>query len=298
MSDPLIIAGACGYGVWPSNSIEGARECLAAPVDGLEIDVHLTADGHVVAHHDYRIHADQSRLDGQWLSAPGPLLRDADLETLKRFDLGRARPGSRRARQAHGEMDGVHMPTLPDILAAMAAVPGPRRQIFVEIKTDPAGYRQSADPVRLLDLVLADLDAASWLGDAKIIAFDWSVLRRLKTLMPKMATAHLTVPEAMQDQIVRDAAGDSPWNDGCDPRHHGGSELRAIVAHGGEEWSPHVSDVTEARMAEAKDLGLRVGVWGLGPAADIDRMAAWGADALTVSGPVWTVGQGAPTATS
>jgi len=41
---PQIIAGACGYGVWPANSIEGACGCVAAPVDGIEIDVHLTAE--------------------------------------------------------------------------------------------------------------------------------------------------------------------------------------------------------------------------------------------------------------
>ncbi len=293
MTDPVIIAGACGYGVWPSNSIEGVRGCLTTPVDGIEIDVHLTADGHVVAHHDYRLHADQARLDGGWLSEAGPLLRDTDLASLKRFDLGRARPGSRRAAHAHSEMDGVFMPTLPEILDLMAGAPGPRRQLFVEIKTDPADYRQSADPVRLLDQVLADLEAADWLEATKIIAFDWSVLRRLRSLAPDVATAHLTVPEAMHGQIVRDPAGDSPWTDGCDPRHHGGSELRAIVAHGGEEWSPHVSDVTEARMAEARALGLRVGVWGLGTESDMDRMATWGADALTVSGPVWSVDLGA-----
>lgn len=290
MTDPVMIAGACGYGVWPSNSIEGVRGCLAAPVDGIEIDVHLTRDGHVVAHHDYRLHADQSRLDGAWLSEPGPRLRDAGLADLKRYDLGRARPGSRRAAHAHGEMDGVFLPTLPEILDLMAKAPGPRRQLFVEIKTDPAGYRQSADPVRLLDQVLADLADADWLSTTKIIAFDWAVLRRLAGLAPGIATAHLTVPEAMHGQIIRDEAGDSPWTDGFDPRHHGGSELQAILAHGGEEWSPHVSDVTEARMAEARSLGLRVGVWGLASAADIDRMAAWGADALTVSGPVWSVG--------
>ena len=294
MADPLIIAGATGYGVWPSNSIEGIQGCLTAPVDGIEIDVHLTADGHVVAHHDYQLHADQSRLEGAWLSEAGPLLRDSDLASLKRFDVGRARPGSRRAAHAHGEMDGVFLPTLPEILELMAAAPGPRRRLFVEIKTDPAGYLQSADPVRLLDQVLADLAKADWLSVTKVIAFDWSVLRRLASLGLGVATAHLTVPEAMHSQIVRNEAGDSPWADGFDPRHHGGSELRAILAHGGEEWSPHVSDVTEARIAEARSLGLRVGVWGLGSAEDIDRMFDWGVDALTVSGPVWSANRMKP----
>ncbi|MBX3485077.1 glycerophosphodiester phosphodiesterase family protein [Phenylobacterium sp.] len=289
MATPQIIAGACGYGVWPSNSLEGARACLAASVDGIEIDVHLTADGHVVAHHDYRIAADASRLRGAFLDAPGPLLRDATLADLQAYDLGRFRPGSSAERRHLGVegMDGVVMPTLPQLLAALAAADGQRRWIFVEIKTDPADYRQSADPVRLTDAVLRDLDAAGWADRAKIIAFDWSVLRDLRARRPEILTAHLTVPAAMHDRIVRLPDGSSPWTDGCDPRDFDGSELRAIQAHGGREWSPHISDVTPERVAEAKALGLAVGVWGVASAADIAAMTALGVDALTVSDPDW-----------
>ncbi len=289
MSVPQIIAGACGYGVWPANSIEGARACNAAPIDGLEIDVHLTADGHVVAHHDYRVAADGSRLNGQWLDAPGPLLRDSPLEALRAYDLGRERPGSPAALRHPNVagLDGVVMPTLPELLAVLAEAPGPRRKLFVEIKTDPADYRESADPVALLDAVLRDLAAADRLGDSKIIAFDWAVLRDLKAKQPAMPTAHLTVPAAMHAKIRRLSNGDSPWNDGCDPRHFDGSELRAIVAHGGQEWSPHISDVTTERVAEAHDLGLVVGVWGVASAEQIAAMTALGVEALTVSGPAW-----------
>ena len=292
MPQPLIIAGACGYGVCPANSIEGARECVAAPVAGIEIDVHLTADGHVVAHHDYRIAADQSRRDGAWLAAPGPLLRDATLAELRTYDLGRAQPGSAYARRYPDKagMDGVFMPTLPELLEVLAAAPGPKRLIFVEIKTDPADYRESADPGALLDAVLRDLEAADWLDAAKIIAFDWSVLRELAAQAPEVASAHLTVPDAMKPKVKFLESGDSPWTDGFDPRRFDGSDLRAIQAHGGREWSPHISDVTAERVAEAKALGLEVGVWGVASAEEIAAMTALGVDALTVSGPSWAAG--------
>lgn len=287
MTAPLMIAGACGYGVWPENSLEGAVGCLGAGVDGIEIDAHLSADGHVLAHHDYRLHADQSRLGGLWLEGPGPLLRDTLIGALRRYDLGRARPGSARARVSKGERDGVVMPTLPELLGVLKTARGPRRWIFVELKTDPPDYRQSADPERLLERTLEDLDAAGWLDRTKIIAFDWTLLRKLAERAPQVDTAHLTVPGAMHGDIRRLPNGDSPWADGCDPRRFGGSEARAIAAHGGQEWSPHVSDVTPERVAEAKSEGLRVGVWGLKTVKDIDRMAALGADALTVAGPAW-----------
>lgn len=290
MPQPQIIAGACGYGVWPTNSLEGARACLDTPVAGIEIDVHLTADGHVVAHHDYRIAADSSRLNGAFLDEPGPLLRDATLAELQAYDLGRVREGGSHARRYPHKigLDGVVMPTLPQLLEALAAAPGPRRWIFVEIKTDPADYRESADPVALTDAVLRDFDAADWASHAKIIAFDWSVLRDLKARRPEIATAHLTVPDAMKPKVVPLANGDSPWTDGCDPRHFSGSELRAIQAHGGREWSPHISDVTAERVAEAKALGLATGVWGVSTADEIAAMSALGVNVLTVSGPAWS----------
>ena len=94
MAEPLLIAGATGYGAWPANTLEGARRCLAAPLDGIEIDVQVTLDGHVVAHHDYRASPDQTRLDGDWLAAPGPPLKDMRLADARRYDVGRSRPGS------------------------------------------------------------------------------------------------------------------------------------------------------------------------------------------------------------
>src|SRR5580698_10931589 len=106
---PLLIAGATGYGAWPANSLEGALECLKAPIDGIEIDVQITSDGHVVAHHDYRLAADQTRLGGAWLAEAGPALKTLTLAQLKAYDVGRARPGSDSARRYAGreEMDGA-----------------------------------------------------------------------------------------------------------------------------------------------------------------------------------------------
>jgi glycerophosphoryl diester phosphodiesterase len=286
---PLIIAGATGYGAWPANTLEGAEQCLAAPVDGIEIDVQITADGHVVAHHDYRLAADQSRLDGQWLDAAGPPLKTLTLEQVRRYDVGRAKPGSRTARRYPGQaqMDGVRIPTLRDLLALLKAAPGARRLLYVEIKTDPQDSADAPAPETITAAVFDDLAAADYLDHAKIIAFDWQVLRLSKARQPGVRTAHLTIPQAMAAQVKRRPDGRSPWTDGCDPLDHGGSELAAIKAHGGMEWSPHLSDMTPERVAEADRLGLKVGPWGVSSAEDIAAARAMGAFSLTVSGPEW-----------
>jgi glycerophosphoryl diester phosphodiesterase len=282
-SPPLLIAGATGYGLWPENTLEGARRCLAAPFDGFEFDVQMTADGVVVAHHDYRLHPDATRLEGAWLEGLSPPLKHMRLAEVRRYDVGRCRPGSEHDRYyaTREPMDGIGVPTLPELLEAMAAAPGPKRWIYVEIKTDPTNPTDAPAREVVLDAVLRDLEAVAWLERSKIIAFDWAVLRLARERVPDIETAHLTF------RTPRDAAeaqARSPWWDGHDPDRHGGSELAAIKAHGGVEWSPRFNFITPELLAEAHALGLRVGPWGLSKTADIRRMAELGVFSATVSG--------------
>ena len=102
-----------------------------------------------------------------------------------------------------------------------------------------------------------------------------------------MATAHLTIPAALAVRVKPGPDGSSPWTDGVDVRDHGGSDLKAIKAHGGMEWSPYYTDVNEQTVAEASALDLKVGPWGLSKHSDIQRMAALGVFSSTVSGPDW-----------
>lgn len=290
LANTLIVAGATGYGAYTPNSLEGTRACLAAPIDGIEIDVQMTSDGQVVAHHDYWVSPDASRLDGEWLAERGPALKTLSLEALQRYDIGRLRPGSDYdLRYPNRQVsDGARIPTLPALLDALRQAEGPRRLIYVEIKTDPTDPDAAPAPEAVTNAVLDDLEAADYVAHAKIIAFDWQVLRLAAARRPDIATAHLTIPAALAQSVVRSPDQDSPWNDGCDPRHHGGSDLAAIRAHGGMEWSPYFTDVTEARMREAAELGLKVGPWGLSKSEDIQRMVALGVFSATVAGPAWS----------
>ena len=285
----LIVAGATGYGVWPANTLEGAAACLETALDGIEIDVQLTADGHVVAHHDYWLSRHATRLGGEWLEARGPAIKTMTLAELRRYDVGTLRPGSSYAERypAREPMDGVRIPTLPQILDLLSASGEPRRWIYVEIKTDPSDPEASPDAEAVTRATLADLDAAGWTDRSKIIAFDWRVLRLAQALHPGIATAHLTIPTSMAESVRRLPNGDSPWADGCDPRRFAGSDLAAVKAHGGAEWSPHIADVTPERLAEARELDLRVGPWGVSTAEEIHRMLGEEVYSVTVSGPDW-----------
>lgn len=285
----LIVAGATGYGRWPANSLEGARQCLAQAIDGIEIDVQMTSDGHVVAHHDYWLNPNASRLDGQWLEDRSAPIKSLTLAELRRYDVGSLKPGSDYAQRygARAPMDGVSIPTLAELFDLLRAAEGPRQLFYVEIKTDPTDPDAAPDPAAVTEAVIAAAEAADYVDHTKIIAFDWQVLRLAQARNPAIATAHLTIPQALATTSKRSPDADSPWTDGFDPRHHGGSDIAAIKAHGGMEWSPYFTDVTAETVAEAASLGLRVGPWGLSGLEDIERMIDLGVFSATISGAHW-----------
>jgi glycerophosphoryl diester phosphodiesterase len=285
----LIVAGATGYGAWPDNSLEGARECLKAPADGIEIDVQLTSDGVVVAHHDYRLARSSTRLNGEWLSERTAPIKAMTFAELQKYDVGSWRPGaSQFDRYPHrAQLDDVRVPSLRELFALLNKAEGPKRLFYIEIKTDPQDPADASTPEAITSAVMDEIEAAGYAAHTKIIAFDWKVLRLARERAPRIVTAHLTIPPQLQDQVKRLPDGTSPWTDGCDPALHGGSIFAAIRAHGGEEWSPYYTEVNAETVAAARDAGLKVGPWGLSGSADIRRMVELGVFSATVSGVAW-----------
>lgn len=288
-SGATFIAGACGAGSWPPNTAEALRRCLALPVDGVEVDLHLSRDGVVVAHHDYRLAPDATRLDGRWIEGPGPRIKELTAAELAGYDVGTAREGSRlrQAEPAREHWDGVAIPSLRALLAILAAAPGKPRELYAEIKTDPQRPEESPDYVALTRAVLAELSEAGWSGHSRIIAFDWRVLRLCRETEPALRTAHLVVPRALEGQVRRDAEGRSPWADGCDPARFAGSLGRAIAAHGGTMASLYFKDIDAAVMDDLLGAGLGVAAWGLVRPEDIAAVLDLGVESVTVEGPHW-----------
>jgi glycerophosphoryl diester phosphodiesterase len=124
-------------GLFPENTLEGFAATLAMGIRSLELDVSVTADDVAVVTHDPILNPDIARgPDGAWLSGPGPAIRSLTFAELRRYDVGRLRPGSRIAglhprQQPH---DGARIPTLADVFALTAAT-GAR--VDAEIKTLP-----------------------------------------------------------------------------------------------------------------------------------------------------------------
>ncbi|NLW00501.1 MAG: glycerophosphodiester phosphodiesterase [Clostridiales bacterium] len=79
MVKPLIIAHRGAMGNAPENTAASFKKAIDEKADGIELDVHMTKDGHLVVIHDETI--DRT-------SNGKGLVRDMTLEELRKFDYG------------------------------------------------------------------------------------------------------------------------------------------------------------------------------------------------------------------
>lgn len=93
----------------PENTMPSFRRALEIGVDALELDVHMTRDGHVVVSHDPTAER-MAGVPAAW--------RDLDLAEARRFDLGRGfvLPDGTRP------YTGVRIPTFEEVLVELPGV--------------------------------------------------------------------------------------------------------------------------------------------------------------------------------
>lgn len=134
---PLVFAHRGGCALGPENTLAAFDLGVAAGADGLELDVHLSADGVAVVHHD-------AMLD-RTTSGSGPIAAMTAVE-LERLDAG-------CRFEAQGQFpfrgQGVGIPALRDVLRRY-----PNARVIIEMKVDrPEMGEAVAHAVRAADAV-------------------------------------------------------------------------------------------------------------------------------------------------
>jgi glycerophosphoryl diester phosphodiesterase len=104
----------------PENTLPSFRRALELGADALETDVHLTADGEIVATHDE---------DALRVAGVARAFDTATLETIRTWDAGHAFVGERGARPFVGQ--GFRIPTLGELLTELPAV-----RLNVDLKSE------------------------------------------------------------------------------------------------------------------------------------------------------------------
>jgi len=269
-------------GLAPENTLPAFARALSIGVTTLELDAGVTRDGVVVVSHERVLNPDLTR-DSQnhWLEAPGPAIHDLTYAELERYDVGRAKPGTRHARRfAQQEAaDGARVPRLADVFA-LAERAGNRAVRFnIETKIDPAHPAETLAPEPFARALIAEIRKAKLAERATVQSFDWRTLAVVQREAPEIGTVYLSAQQNWLDNIAATSTLGSPWTAGLRYAKYG-SVARMVKAAGGRIWSPYHGDLDAAKLAEAHDLGLKVIVWTVNDPARIAALMELGVDGI------------------
>ncbi len=265
-------------GVLPENTLPAFEHAIAVGADWLELDVGASKDGTIWVFHDRFLNDDIVRRDGTWIENEIPLISMTDSE-LAALDVGRIRPGSGYADRYPEQVpvDGTGLPRLADLFDRMKELGNNTIRFNIEIKSHPGRPSDTPAPEAFARSVLSVIDAAGVADRVLIQSFDWRLVREVMQQSPGMRTACLTAQQSWMDTVGASRSGGTDWLAGYSGS---GSVPEAVKAAGCAVWSPFFRDLTAASLTEAHQLGLRVVVWTVNRAEDIQAMADLGVDGI------------------
>lgn len=236
-------------GTHPENTIPSFAEAWACGCEFVELDVHLTADGHLIVFHDNEISGRLCRdANDKPLECPIPIAK-LQLEDIRSLEVGSQRlamfPEQKPA-------PGARIPTLEElILWKKANASG--LKLNVEIK---AG---SAPPERLAQATLELLSKHNLLGESLVQSFDPEIVRSARKQSREVKLSCLFERPEDFARLARDC--------------------RAQVV------AAHYLLVDERLYADCRGAGLEVLPWTVNDAAHWDRLVALGIDAIITDYP-------------
>ncbi len=241
------VAHRGGAHLAPENTLAAFLNALSLPVDAIELDVHLSRDGHVVVLHDNHVH---KRTNGT-----GNLL-DLDLAYLRRLDAAARHPG--------GWPEPQQIPTLSEVLELAKG----RAQVYIEIKTSKRGQSYESYP-SIAEKVIELVHEAGMIDKVLVISFDWQILPVIKSLEPTIETGMIVSKKV--------------WN----PRSRDGMQLLIEkAAEYGCEWiNMDYKLFTTELLQTIHNNGLKLGLWTVNTEVDMLDFAAAGVDSLTSDRP-------------
>lgn len=229
----------------PENGLQAVRAAVAAGY-GIEIDLQLSADDVAMVFHD--------RMLDRMTEATGPVTaRSAK-------DLGRV-----ALRASDGAIcDGETIPTLPDVLEAVAG----RVPLLIEIKDQDGAL--GPDVGRLERATAQAL--GSYEGPAALMSFNPYSVAMMAELAPYRPRGLTSSAFSLEE-----------WPDVSEPRRAAHRSLRLMGDVGASFISHDADDLKSAAVARAKAEGLPVACWTVrSPAAQQKALEI--ADCVTFEG--------------
>ncbi|BCJ53336.1 glycerophosphoryl diester phosphodiesterase [Actinoplanes sp. NBRC 14428] len=255
MSRPLVFAHRGGADALPEHTLAAYLRALHEGADGVECDVRLTRDGHLVCVHDRRL---DRTSNGRGRVSTKTL---AELDAL---DFGSWHPSSAELEEPLGEH--TRLLTLDALLEALRDTGRPV-QLLIETK-HPSRY--GAEVERRLVETLRRHKLADPVPDSPVrvtvMSFAALALRRIRALAPAIPTVYLL--EILPPGVSR---GRLPFG--------------ARIAGPGVGLVRSRPQLIESLRA----AGIRTFVWTVNQEADLDLVLAQGADGIITDRPRFVI---------
>jgi glycerophosphoryl diester phosphodiesterase len=241
------VAHRGGSHLAPENTLAAFRNALTLPIDAIELDVHMSRDGHAIVFHDNTV---EKRTNGE-----GNIL-DLDFAYLRSLNAAAHFPGGWPQLQ--------QVPTLDEVLSLVKS----RVQAYIEIKTSKRNGVYGRYP-NIVETVISEVRAASMLNQVLIISFDWSVLPLVKSLEPQLQTGILVSTDV--------------WDPHAE--HAIDTLLKQARAFGAEWINMDQKLFTDNILHTAHEQGFKLGLWTVNSLEALRHFATVGVDSLTTDRP-------------
>ena len=242
---PRIVGHRGSAGSHPENTLESFRAAVAAGVQYLEFDIHMTRDGEVVVAHDDHL----NRMCGIDRRIPEMTYTEAAAA-----DAGRMFTSDDSTFPFRDK--GVRIPRLADVLAAF-----PKLRMIVEIK-------QVAPSVVAPALEL--IDRAAMRRNMLVASEHQQPLDEIRKLAPEIPTnfSYAESGQFFQAMAARDAGYRAP-----------GDAIQ--ISHFYENWEL----VTRESVEFAHSMGVEMHVWTVNEEAEMHQLLDAGVDGLITDYP-------------
>ncbi len=200
---PLVIAHRGASDEEPEHTLRAYRKAFAHGADGVECDVRLTADHHLVCVHDRRV---ERTSDGEGV------VSSLELARLEEFDWASwklsDRPGDTESPESDPERG--HILTLRRLLDTLVST---RQEVVTLIETKhPTRHGNDVENTLVQVLRMFDLADGDQPGRPKVrmMSFSHRALQRAQKLAPKLPLVYLvdaTMPALTWDGILPKGVG-------------------------------------------------------------------------------------------
>jgi glycerophosphoryl diester phosphodiesterase len=247
---PLVIAHQGGDGVWPGDTMYAFEKAVEIGADVLEMDAHITKDGHIILMHDETV---DDTTDGTGL------IEEMILAELKQLDA--AYDWSNDGGQTFPYRgQGIQVTTLADVFEKF-----PQMRYAIEIK-------KSGIP---LEQPLCDLIRRYDMQDKVLIAsFHDAVMQNFRVTCPEVATS------ASRGEVTKFVILGKVFLSGLVAPAY-----QSIQPPYDPEESYNIPIMTKRFIREAHARNIRVEPWTVDDPALMEQYIEWGVDGIITDRP-------------